>query len=166
VVTLGTCLDPHAAYLVWRGMQTFEVRLARSNATARALADALTAAPDVVSVRHPSRSDYSRFEVAQRVLRRDPDGSLRAGSMISFTVDGGDARALRVLRALRVACEATSLGGVETLVSTPFNSSHFSLTKDERRRARIDDGMIRVSCGIEPAELLIADFAGALEETR
>jgi cystathionine beta-lyase/cystathionine gamma-synthase len=166
VVTLGTCLDPHAAYLVWRGMQTFEVRLARSNATARALADALTAEPDVVSVRHPSRSDYSRTEVAQRVLRRDPDGSLRAGSMVSFTVDGGDARALRVLRALRVACEATSLGGVETLVSTPFNSSHFSLTTDERRRARIDDGMIRVSCGIEPAELLIADFAGALEETR
>ncbi len=100
VVTLGTCLDPHAAYLVWRGMQTFDVRLERSNATARALAEALAAAPDVVWVRHPSRSDYPRAEVAQRVLRRDPDSSLRAGSMVSFTVDGGDARALRVMRAL------------------------------------------------------------------
>ena len=71
---------------------------------------------------------------------------------------GGDERALRVMRKLQVACEATSLGGVESLVSTPFNSSHFSLTRDERLAARIDDGMIRVSCGVEPSDDLIADF--------
>jgi len=95
------------------------------------------------------------------------DGNdLRAGGMVSFTVAGGDERALRVMRRLQVACEATSLGGVETLVSTPFNSSHFSLTPDERRAARIDDGMIRVSCGVEPADVLIADFLRALDETR
>ena len=58
VVTLGTCLDPHAAYLVWRGLQTFELRLARSNATAPRLAAALVARDDVVSVRHPSLPDY------------------------------------------------------------------------------------------------------------
>jgi cystathionine beta-lyase/cystathionine gamma-synthase len=57
VITLGTCLDPHAAYLVWRGLQTFELRLARSNATARELALALAARDDVVQVRHPSLSD-------------------------------------------------------------------------------------------------------------
>jgi cystathionine beta-lyase/cystathionine gamma-synthase len=86
--------------------------------------------------------------------------------MVSFTVDGGDDRALRVMRRLEVACEATSLGGVETLVSTPFNSSHFSLTPEERRAVRIDDGMVRVSCGVEPAELLVSDFAQALDATR
>jgi cystathionine beta-lyase/cystathionine gamma-synthase len=166
IVTLGTCLDPHAAYLVWRGMQTFDVRLARSNATARALADALASVPDVRAVRHPSRPDYPQADVAERVMRHDPDGMVRAGSMVSFTVDGGDGRALRLLQSLRVACEATSLGGVETLVSAPFNSSHFSLTEDERRQARIDDGMLRVSCGVEPAELLIEDFVGALAVTR
>jgi cystathionine beta-lyase/cystathionine gamma-synthase len=166
IVTLGTCLDPHAAYLVWRGMQTFDLRLSRSNATARALAATLASMTDVIAVRHPGRSDDPRAEVAERVLRHDPDGTIRAGSMVAFTVDGGDDRALRVLRSLRVACEATSLGGVETLVSAPFNSSHFSLTADERRRARIDDGMIRVSCGVEPAELLIADFVDALAVTR
>lgn len=165
VITLGTCLDPHAAYLVWRGLQTFELRLSRSNATARELAAALTARDDVVRVRHPSLPDYERAEVADRVLRRDGD-RVRAGAMVSFTVAGGDQRALRVMRRLEIGCEATSLGGVETLVSTPFNSSHFSLTPDERRAAQIDDGMIRVSCGVEPSELLIPDFLRALDATR
>jgi cystathionine beta-lyase/cystathionine gamma-synthase len=164
VITLGACLDPHAAYLVWRGLQTFELRLSRSNATARELATALSARDDVVRVRHPSLPDYERAEVASRVLRRDGDRS-RAGAMVSFTVAGGDQRALQVMRRLEIGCEATSLGGVETLVSTPFNSSHFSLTPAERRAARIDDGMIRVSCGVEPSELLIDDFLQALDAT-
>jgi cystathionine beta-lyase/cystathionine gamma-synthase len=164
VITLGTCLDPHAAYLVWRGLQTFELRLSRSNATARELALALAERDDVVRVRHPSLPGYERAEVADRVLRRDAD-RLRCGAMVSFTVAGGDERALRVMRRLEIGCEATSLGGVETLVSTPFNSSHFSLTAAERRAARIDDGMIRVSCGVEPADLLVADFLRALDAT-
>ena len=162
VITLGTCLDPHAAYLVWRGLQTFELRLSRSNSTARELALALAARDDVVRVRHPSLPGYERAEVASRVLRRDGDRT-RAGAMVSFTVAGGDQRALQVMRKLEIGCEATSLGGVETLVSTPFNSSHFSLTAAERRAARIDDGMVRVSCGVEPSDLLIADFLQALD---
>ena len=162
VITLGTCLDPHAAYLVWRGLQTFELRLSRSNATARELAIALAAREDVVRVRHPSLSDYERADVADRVLRRDGE-LVRAGAMVSFTVTGGDQRALRVMRKLEIGCEATSLGGVETLVSTPFNSSHFSLTPQERRAARIDDGLVRVSCGVEPSEALIGDFLQALD---
>jgi cystathionine beta-lyase/cystathionine gamma-synthase len=164
VITLGTCLDPHAAYLVWRGLQTFDLRLSRSNATARELALALAARGDVARVRHPSLPDYPCADVAARVLRREGD-RVRAGAMVSFTVAGGDERALRVMRRLEIGCEATSLGGVETLVSTPFNSSHFSLTAAERRAARIDDGMIRVSCGVEPADLLIADFVRALDVT-
>jgi cystathionine beta-lyase/cystathionine gamma-synthase len=162
VITLGTCLDPHAAYLVWRGLQTFELRLERSNATARELAAALAARDDVVSVRHPSLPGYERSEVASRVLRRDGD-RLRTGGMVTFTVAGGDQRALQVMRRLEIGCEATSLGGVETLVSTPFNSSHFSLTPAERRAARIDEGMIRVSCGVEPTEALVGDFLRALD---
>jgi cystathionine beta-lyase/cystathionine gamma-synthase len=163
VITLGTCLDPHAAYLVWRGLQTFNLRMAQSCATARALAEVLADRDDVVRVRHPSLPDYERADVATKVLRRDGD-VLRAGGMVSFTVAGGDARALRVMRRLQISCEATSLGGVETLVSTPFNSSHFSLTPEERAAARIDDGMIRVSCGVERTEVLIADFTRALDE--
>ena len=164
VVTLGTCLDPHAAFLVWRGTADLRAAPGPSSATARALAAALAARDDVVSVRHPSMPDYPHAEVAERVLRRDDHG-LRCGAMVSFTVQGGDDRALRMMRRLEVACEATSLGGVETLVSTPFNSSHFSLTPEERRAARIDDGMVRVSCGVEPEQAVVDDFLHALDET-
>jgi cystathionine beta-lyase/cystathionine gamma-synthase len=161
VVTLGTSLGPYEAYLVWRGLQTFDLRMARQTETAVALAVALGARDDVLSVRHPSLPGYSHASVAARVMRPSCGG----GAMVSITVDGGDERAHDVVRALRIGCEATSLGGVETLVSTPYNSSHFSLTREERRAAGIDDGMIRISCGLEPADILIADFAQALELT-
>jgi cystathionine beta-lyase/cystathionine gamma-synthase len=159
VVTLGTSLGRYEAYLVWRGLQTFEVRMMRQIETAQALATALAAREDVTSVRHPSLRGYSGADVAARVLRPGCGG----GALVTITVAGGDERAHDVVRALQIGCEATSLGGVETLVSTPFNSSHFSLTPDERRAARIDDGMIRISCGLEPTEALIADFARALD---
>lgn len=161
VITLGTNLGPYEAYLVWRGLQTFDVRMARQTGTAQALADALAARDDVLDVRHPGRADYPRAEVAGRVLRPGCGG----GAMIAVTVAGGDERAHDVVRSLRVGCEATSLGGVETLVSTPFNSSHFSLTPEERLAARIDPGLIRISCGLEPAAALIDDFVRALDDT-
>jgi cystathionine beta-lyase/cystathionine gamma-synthase len=161
VITLGTSLGPYEAYLVWRGLQTFEVRMARQTETAHALATALDARRDVITVRHPSLPGYLGAEVAARVMRPNCGG----GAMVSITVEGGDQRAHDVVRNLRIGCEATSLGGVETLVSTPFNSSHFSLAPKERRAARIDDGMIRISCGLEPAEALIGDFVRALDLT-
>jgi len=160
IITFGACLDPHAAYLVWRGLQTFEVRMARSTATALTVASALEKRADVRAVRYPGLASYPRREVAQRTMR---DG--RGGAMVTFTVEGGNARALAVMRRLEVACEATSLGGVESLVSTPFNSSHFSLTPEELKAARIEDGMIRLSCGLEPAETLVADLSAALDGT-
>jgi cystathionine beta-lyase/cystathionine gamma-synthase len=154
VITFGGCLDPHAAFLVWRGIQTFSLRLERSCATAAALAARLAANPEVVSVRYPSG------DIAARVMHSD-----RRGAMVAFTVRGGDSRALAVMRRLTVASEATSHGGVETHVSTPINSSHFSLTPAERAAARIDDGMIRLSCGIEDPDALIADVETALAAT-
>ena len=147
VITLGTCLDPHAAYLVWRGLQTFELRLARSNATAPRAGE---------RAGRPGRRGERPAPVAARLRasRRRRRGCcaatvtrLRTGAMVTFTVAGGDQRALRVMRRLEIGCEATSLGGVETLVSTPFNSSHFSLTPEERRgrthRRRHGPGVVR-----------------------
>jgi cystathionine beta-lyase/cystathionine gamma-synthase len=142
VITLGTCLGAYEAYLVWRGLQTFSVRMTQQTATARTLAAALSGRDDVPRVRYPD-----------------------LGAMVTITVAGGGDRAHDVVRRLRIGCEATSLGGVETLVSTPFNSSHFSLTPEERRTARIDDGMIRISCGLESTEALVADFVQALDST-
>lgn len=158
VITFGGCLDPHAAFLVWRGVQTFEVRLARQNQNAATMAAWLAGRRDVTQVIYPRLVSHPQYHLASRLL-----DDMRGGAMISFVVDGGDERALAVMRRLKVACEATSLGGVETLASTPFNSSHFSLTPAEREEAGIPAGMIRLSVGLEPPKDLIADLTQALD---
>jgi cystathionine beta-lyase/cystathionine gamma-synthase len=80
-------------------------------------------------------------------------------------VTGGDRRALAVLRELRLFTEATSLGGVESLASTPFNSSHFSLSASDRAAAGIGPGTLRLSVGLEDPDALLADLATALDST-
>ncbi len=161
VIRFGGCLDPHAAYLVWRGLRTFDVRMERACATARELATALAARDDVRTVVHPSLPDYPDREVAARTMDRAD-----ACAVLTFAVEGGDQRALTVLRELRVACEASSLGGTETLVCAPFNSSHLSLNRRQLREAGIAEGTIRVSCGLERPAELIADFHQALDRTK
>jgi cystathionine beta-lyase/cystathionine gamma-synthase len=157
VVTFGGNLDPHAAYLLWRGLQTFELRVREQSRTAAALARWLAQRPDVASVIHPSLPDHPQHELAAAQM---PEGL--AGALVTFVLDD-DERALAVMRSLRVAAEATSLGGVETLVSMPFNSSHASLGGGERLRAGIVPGMVRLSVGLEPLDALCADLAGALD---
>jgi cystathionine beta-lyase/cystathionine gamma-synthase len=136
------------------------VRLARQTATARRIAGWLEDSGEVLSVHYPGLPSYPWRKVAEGML--DP---ARTGAMVTFVVRGGDRRALRFMRRLGLALEATSLGGVETLVSAPFNSSHFSLTDEERVAAGIDAGMVRLSIGLEDPDALIRDLRTALEET-
>jgi cystathionine beta-lyase/cystathionine gamma-synthase len=158
VITFGGCLDPHAAFLVWRGMRTFRVRMAESCRTAAVLADELAKHDSVRQVVYPGRHDHP--DVGSGVVARVmPDAS---GAMLTFVVEGGDDRALKVLRALTVAVEATSLGGVETLASTPFNSSHFAMTPQERLDAGIVPGMVRLAVGLEGEDALGDDLRQAL----
>jgi len=110
---------------------------------------------------YPGRADHPDAESG--VVGRVMPGP--AGAMLTLVLDGGDERALRVLRGLSVAVEATSLGGVETLASTPFNSSHFNLTPQERLDAGILPGTLRLAIGLEGAEVLAADLRQALERT-
>jgi cystathionine beta-lyase/cystathionine gamma-synthase len=160
VITFGGSLDPHAAFLVLRGLRTFDVRLARQQETALRIAEFLSARTEVTRVIYPGLDSYPHREVAARLLQPG-----RGGGMVSFVVRGGDRAAGTVMRNFEVPIEATSLGGVETLASTPHNSSHFSLTVEEREAAGIPAGMVRLSVGLEPAELLVADLGRALERT-
>ncbi len=157
VISFGTSLDPHAAFLVARGLKTFELRLARQCAGAAAVAAWLEDQPDVISVSYPGLSSHPDHEVAERTWRTDA-----RGAMVTVVVEGGNERAARVLRSFEVFTEATSLGGVESLASAPHNSSQFSYSEEELALTGIEAGMIRLSIGLEDPGALINDLEVAL----
>lgn len=160
VVTFGTCLDPHAAFLVARALHTYQLRLGRQADAAARIAHWLESSSEVTEVRYPGLASHPDAAVAERTWRPG-----RRGAMVAFVVRGGNDRAARFLRALNLVREATSLGGVETLISAPHNSSQFSYTPEELDLAGIRPGLVRLSVGIEdPAELL-ADLDQALQRT-
>ncbi len=151
---LGGSLDPHAAFLLDRGLKTLELRLARQTATAARLATFLAGHPAVARVRWPGLPGDPGHERARRFYRH-------FGAMITFDVRT-DAAADALLGRLRLALHAASLGGVETLVVRPSRSSHLGLSPGERELLGITDRMIRLSVGIEDAEDLVEDFGQAL----
>lgn len=153
---LGGALDPHACFLLERGLKTLPLRVRQQNANALALGRWLAAHPSVTRVHYPGLD-----------LARVPP-SLRArfagyGGVLAFEVEPELAE--RLLGRLRLALHAPSLGGPETLVTRPAMTSHVGLSPTERARLGIHDGVVRVACGIEAADDLIADFAQALSTT-
>jgi cystathionine beta-lyase/cystathionine gamma-synthase len=152
---LGGSLDPHACFLLQRGMKTLALRLAAQSANALALAQALEAHPAVAWVRYPGLASHPHHARAARLL----DGF---GAMLAFEPKGGREAADRFLGRVRVATHAPSLGGVETLVVSPSRSSHAALSAEERAKTGITEGLIRVSVGIETLADLVADFDQAL----
>jgi len=155
----GQALDPHAAWLVERGMKTLAVRLERHNANGLAFAEWAAKQEAVTRVHYPGLPSHPDHAVAARLL----DGF---GGMVGLELAGGAPAAERALRQLRVAQHAPSLGGVETLVSEPRLTSHAALTPAQRAGQGIPDGFVRVSVGIEDVKDLTADFARALTHGR
>jgi cystathionine beta-lyase/cystathionine gamma-synthase len=155
---LGSTLDPHACFLLHRGLKTLPLRMRRHADNALAVAGWLERHPRVSRVFHPGLPSSPEHERARRFL----DG---AGGMLSFEIEGDAAAADRFLRRLTVPVVASSLGGVESLISRPAVSSHAGLSAAERAQRGITDGLIRLSVGIEDAEDLIEDMACALDGT-
>jgi cystathionine beta-lyase/cystathionine gamma-synthase len=151
----GQALDPHAAWLVERGLKTLAVRMARHNANGAAFAQWASEHPAVRAVHYPGLDDHPDHVLATAML----DGF---GGMVGLELADG-AAAERALRRLRVAQHAPSLGGVETLVSEPRRTSHAALTPAQRAAQGIPDGFVRVSLGIEDVDDIIADFTRALK---
>lgn len=160
IITFGGAMDAHAAFLVWRGLRTFEVRLREACSAAADLADCMADHAGVDHVVYPGRADHPDAGGAVERVMPGPHGGV-----LTLVLAGGDERALQVIRRLEVAVEATSLGGVETLASLPFNSSHFNMTPEQRIDAGILPGMLRLSVGLEGADALAADLDRALRAT-
>ncbi len=156
----GGCADPFAAYLLFRSLKTFELRVNRQNENAFALAQVLQQNPKVRRVLYPGLDSHPGHEIAK--------GQMKGfGGMVTIEVNQGQYRsaaeaAAAVCDNLKIAVNAMSLGSVETLVSIPVYSSHINMTDDELKRHGVSPGMIRISVGVEGIEDLVADFEQAL----
>ena len=152
---LGGVLDPHAAFLLHRGLRTLAVRVERACANAQAVAEFLASHPRVRRVHYCGLPSHPGHAIAAGQMRH-------FGMLLAFDVDGDAAAARRVVDALRVFTIAASLGGVESLAVLPAATSHLGLPRDEREAIGVLDETVRLSIGIEAAADLIADLSGAL----
>ncbi|MEA3135900.1 MAG: cystathionine gamma-synthase, partial [Thermoplasmata archaeon] len=151
---LGPVLDPHAAYLVGRGMKTLAIRMERHCANAWALAQECEGLAGVKAVHYPGLASHPDHATARKVLSG-------FGGMLSLDL-GSKARAVAFRRRVRVVTPAASLGGVESLVSLPLETSHAYASAAKRRADGIGDGLVRISIGIEDAADLAADLRQAI----
>jgi cystathionine beta-lyase/cystathionine gamma-synthase len=156
---LGGSADPQMCYLLERGMRTLHARMPIHTSNSSEIARRLEEHPAIVSVNHPSLPSFADYEVAKRIA---PKGT----GMLSFAVKGGDERAMRFIRSLEIILEATSLGGIESLVTCPFNTSHLFVPEEVRLEAGIIPGFVRMSIGIEDVEDLWSDIDRALRESQ
>ena len=154
--TIGNCMDPHASWMLVRGMKTLAVRVARQNENAMRVADFLEQHAKVRRVHYPFLKSHPQHALARAQMTG-------GGGMVTFEVEGTGEDARRVSEALRLFTLAPSLGGVESLVCIPVLTSHLSVPEEERRKMGVTEQMIRLSVGIENADDLIADLEHALK---
>ncbi len=151
----GGTLDPLPAWLILRGMKTMAIRVRQQNASAMVLAEYLSTHRKVEAVNYPGLKSHPQHQLARKQMRG-------FGGMLSFVVKGTTKDAMKFTESLKVATLAASLGGVETLVSQPYNMTHTQMSAKERAETGIPETLVRVSVGVEDAEDLVGDFKQAL----
>jgi len=156
---LGGVLDPHAAYLLLRGLKTLPLRVERQNITALGIARWLESQPQVERVFYPTLASHPDHDVAKRVLSG-------GGGVISFILKADLDTTAKALDACELATIAPSLGGVETLIEQPAIMSHYGLSKEERAALGIHDGLVRLSVGLEDPADIRADLSRVLQVVR
>ncbi|WP_372985133.1 trans-sulfuration enzyme family protein [Marinobacter sp.] len=154
---LGQLLAPETAALLSRSLRTLPVRIRQHNENAMAVAQAMAQHPKVRRVLYPGLPGFADHELAARQMKG-------FGGMVTIEVDGDRAASTAVADNLRLFLLATSLGGVESLVSQPCATSHHGLSQEERLKRGITDGMLRLSIGLEDSADLIADLNQALDK--
>ncbi|MCB9420575.1 MAG: PLP-dependent transferase [Ardenticatenaceae bacterium] len=157
---LGSVLDPHAAYLLERGLKTLHLRVQQQNQSAQAVAEFLESQPGIARVWYPGLSSHPDYEIAKAQMRG-------FGGVVSFEVQptAGEtplAAAARIIDAVRLPYHAATLGGVETLIMQPALMSYYDLLTEERLTIGIKDNLVRLAIGIEDTADILADLSQAL----
>ncbi len=151
----GGVIDPNSAYLLIRGLKTFEIRMERLNRNGQLVAEYLENHPLVKRVYYPGLPSHQHHDVAVRQMKG-------YGAVVTFEVKDDKEYVLDFLGRLQIACIGPSLGGVESLITHPATISYYDKTKAEREDLGIKDGLIRFAVGIENVEDIIADLDQAL----
>lgn len=154
-ITGGIC-DPHSGYLLLRGLKTFALRMERHNRNGLAVAHFLHDHPRIARVHYPALPNHPDHLIAMEQMRG-------WGGVVSFELDADMTVTSRFIDRLRLPYIGPSLGGVESLVEQPSLMSFYELTTEERLAIGIRDNLVRLACGIEDTEDLIADLSQALD---
>ncbi len=157
VGVMGGILDPHAAWLLLRGLKTLGLRIARHNETGLAVAQFLEGHEKVRRVYYPGLESHPDYKVATRLMKG-------FAGVVTFEIEGDLDATIRFTDGCRIPYIAPSLGGVESLVEMPVLMSYWDYPKEERLQYGIKDNLVRLSCGIEDQADLIADLAQALDQ--
>ena len=155
MILTGGCLDPGCAYLLLRGLKTLHLRVERACRNAAAIAAALERIPKVTHVYYPGLAGHEAHELASRQMSD-------YGMMVSFDLRGGEPAVDHFIKNLKLWYLATSLGGVESILSYPVLSSHIGLSAKRLKLLGVSPATVRLSVGIEDAADLIADLESAL----
>lgn len=155
MVGMGCNMDPHQAFMVLRGVKTLSIRMDRGQENAMKVAEFLEKHPKVEWVKYPGLKSHPQYELAKKQM----DGP---GAMISFGLKGGLDAGKIVMNNVKLAMLAVSLGGIETLIQHPASMTHSKMSKENREKAGITDGLVRFSVGIEDLKDIIADLDQAL----
>ena len=152
---LGACLSPFEAWLLIRGVKTLALRAAQQDRSAGAVARVLESEERVARVHYPGLPSHPQHELARRQMRG-------FGGILSFELRGSLEEAARFAGSLELIQLAVSLGGAETLIQHPASMTHGNLSEEERRRAGIPEGLLRLSMGLEETEDIADDLRRAL----
>jgi len=150
----GGCMDPHAAFLLNRGLMTLALRVRHQNQSSLRIAQFLEGHPAVAKVNYAGLESHPRHTRARKLFAG-------FGGVLSFELRG-PAEQARLMEKVTLPAVAPSLGGIRSLITRPAVTSHAGLSPDERRRAGISDALIRLSVGIEDTDDLIEDLGQAL----
>jgi len=153
----GGVLSPFNAWLVLRGTKTLAVRMRKHSANAMKIAEFLVSHPKVLQVLYPGLPDHPGHEIAKKQMENGFSG------MVSFIVEGGKEAGKRVLNSVKLWTLAVSLGDTDSLIEHPASMTHSTYTPEELKAAGLDEGLIRLSVGIEDVEDLISDLEDALK---
>src|SRR5580658_919250 len=154
---LGGSLDPHAAYLLHRGLKTLGLRVRHQNQSALTIANFLESHAEVAKVNYAGLESHPRHQRARELFAG-------FGGVLSFELKGSTQRAEAFMHNTKIPIIAPSLGGVETLLTRPVTTSHAGMSAADRKRLGISDTLIRMSVGVEATDELLEDLAQALQQ--